>query len=748
MLPHGEVLVRNIHHGKNYCKEKFGVNVPVAWAADGFGLNSQMPQIYKKSGYRWVAFRRGAPKRVSEFYWRGLDGTSILAHWMALGYRAGLFLDEFDNNLSKLEKLAQTSNVLMPSGSGSTIPVEDISEFVNNWNETHDKMEIKIAAPTEFFKAVEKEIKTLSVLSGEIHSREFSEIFPDVGSSRIWIRKDVKKYEVLLLNAEKSATLAWLLGKEYPSNEFKEAWEKMFFIASHDIITGCGIDEIYSDVKEIFEYFEKTLNEILLSSLSHISKQINTEGPTLVVFNLLSWQVTNLVEGIVPFNEGEFINPTLLDGENEIQSELSEVERYPDDSIKKTRFSFNATVPPLGYKALKIVERKKAFEEKVTFGDTEIANEYYKIKINPDTGVIEVKGKDGNLIFEGNEIVIDDEVGDLYFHRSRLREPIIIERNEGNFFARFKPKSLKVEGDSLKAKIIFETEYYGITWPYRMRQKVGTPLYKQKLMEIKKEITIYHGIPRIDFITNIKNKFPNVRIRVNFKTPIKNSHFLRETQYGIIKQPVHQVLYSESLRLKPPPRTPCIHWMDYHDKDRGLMLINKGTSEIDVYENNIYMTLIRSVNFLSTDGKSGPWIPTPDALELKDHTFHYSIHCHEADCKESKAYQKAHEYSNPLISIYTNSKGKLPREFSFIELNSDSVMISAIKKAELDNGVILRFYEIIGKKQSVSVKFFNEYRNVFQVDLLEQEEKKLDLKSKSYKLILKPYEIVTLKFKS
>jgi len=51
MLPHGEVLVRNIYNGKNYCKEKFGVNVPVAWAADGFGLNSQMPQIYKKSGY-------------------------------------------------------------------------------------------------------------------------------------------------------------------------------------------------------------------------------------------------------------------------------------------------------------------------------------------------------------------------------------------------------------------------------------------------------------------------------------------------------------------------------------------------------------------------------------------------------------------------------------------------------------------------------------------------------------------------
>ncbi|MCK5434304.1 MAG: hypothetical protein KAI42_03345, partial [Dehalococcoidales bacterium] len=52
MLPTGEVLVREILFGKRYCKEKFGVEVPVAWAADSFGMNAQLPQVYKKAGYK------------------------------------------------------------------------------------------------------------------------------------------------------------------------------------------------------------------------------------------------------------------------------------------------------------------------------------------------------------------------------------------------------------------------------------------------------------------------------------------------------------------------------------------------------------------------------------------------------------------------------------------------------------------------------------------------------------------------
>ncbi|MFO7997305.1 MAG: glycoside hydrolase, partial [Dehalococcoidia bacterium] len=37
MIPNGETLVREILFGKRYVKEKFGIDVPVMWAADSFG---------------------------------------------------------------------------------------------------------------------------------------------------------------------------------------------------------------------------------------------------------------------------------------------------------------------------------------------------------------------------------------------------------------------------------------------------------------------------------------------------------------------------------------------------------------------------------------------------------------------------------------------------------------------------------------------------------------------------------------
>ncbi|KAF5435339.1 alpha-mannosidase [Candidatus Methanophagaceae archaeon] len=47
MLPEGETLIREVLEGKRYVKEKFGVDVPVMWQADSFGLNAQLPQMYK-----------------------------------------------------------------------------------------------------------------------------------------------------------------------------------------------------------------------------------------------------------------------------------------------------------------------------------------------------------------------------------------------------------------------------------------------------------------------------------------------------------------------------------------------------------------------------------------------------------------------------------------------------------------------------------------------------------------------------
>jgi len=49
-IPSGESIIRQILYGKNYFKEKFGIDCKVLWLPDVFGYSGSLPQILKKSG--------------------------------------------------------------------------------------------------------------------------------------------------------------------------------------------------------------------------------------------------------------------------------------------------------------------------------------------------------------------------------------------------------------------------------------------------------------------------------------------------------------------------------------------------------------------------------------------------------------------------------------------------------------------------------------------------------------------------
>jgi len=711
MLPAGEVLVREILFGKRYCQEKFGIEVPVAWAADSFGMNAQLPQIYKKAGYKWLAFRRGARTDIkeSEFLWKGLDGTTILAHWFPLGYRAGLNIDKWEETFIELNKFASTPYILMPCGSGSMPPQPEIIPAVKNWNQNQPSVEMKIATPREFFQALENSRKRFEIIEGELYDDELINVFPQVCSSRIWIVQGSRECEVLLAGAEEFATIAWLLGDEYPTSELQEAWEKILFIAFHDIITGCGVDEIYEEVGEIFASLKARLTQILTESLNYITEKVNANGKGIVVFNPLPWQTKNWVES--------------------------------------ARGGFIADVPPLGYKVYKLTPEEKEPVNKIKVEGNQIETAFYRVKIDDNTGIVEVFDKAGNLLLSGNEIVIEDEVGDLYYHRSRFSPELIkSESGEGFQYGSFKPKSFRIEQDSSRVKVVFENEYYCLTWPYRLKERFPPVLYKYKTLDICKEVIIFNDIPRIEFITRIDNKYPNIRLRVKFGTGIERKLYFRQTQFGVIPEPTEYFSKAGEHWESKPSRIPNFgYWFDISDGVRGITFMNKGLPAIEIVEDSAYITLFRSVGGLSADGTAGPLVPTPDALELKSYTFEYAVQPHDGDWRQAEMYKQAREFHYLPIATQADSKGDLAPEFSFLKLSPNNLILSALKKAEDSDEVILRFFETKGEATEAEVELFKAIKRLTLVDLLEREEKELPFEGNGFRLEVKPFEIVTLK---
>jgi alpha-mannosidase len=366
------------------------------------------------------------------------------------------------------------------------------------------------------------------------------------------------------------------------------------------------------------------------------------------------------------------------------------------------------------------------------------------LEVDEETGILKIWDKSGNLLLSGNEIVIEDEVGDLYRHRSRFSPELIkSESGEGFQYSSFKPRSFHIEEEGSRVKVIFEDDFYCLTWPYRLKERFPPKIYKYKTLEITKEVTIYRDLPRIDFITRIDNKYPNVRVRVKFDTGIDRKVYFRETQFGVIAEPTEY--FSKKEGAKPSGIPNFLNWFDVNDGVRGIAFMNKGLPAVEITEGSVYITLFRSVSGLSADGTAGPLVPTPDALELKPMTFQYAVQPHNGDWRQAEAYKTAREYRLTPICVEANGKGKLPPEFSFLKLSPTSVILSALKKAEDTDEVILRLFETRGEAVEAEVELFKEIKKLVLVNMLEEEERELPFTGKGFKMKMKPFEIVTLK---
>jgi alpha-mannosidase len=87
------------------------------------------------------------------------------------------------------------------------------------------------------------------------------------------------------------------------------------------------------------------------------------------------------------------------------------------------------------------------------------------------------------------------------------------------------------------------------------------------------------------------------------------------------------------------------------------------------------------------------------------------------------------------------SSKSLPPTHSFVSLAAPSLAVTALKKAERDNAIVLRLVEMEGTAASTPVEFLGSKRRARPIDLLEAEAQpgEPDL------LEVKPYAIRTVR---
>ena len=251
------------------------------------------------------------------------------------------------------------------------------------------------------------------------------------------------------------------------------------------------------------------------------------------------------------------------------------------------------------------------------------------------------------------------------------------------------------------------------------------------------QISLYPGVPRVDFRTEVDNRARDHRLRVHFPSPVRTDWSEAEGTFDVLRRPLGVPTDTSDWVERPVPTHPQKTFVDVSDGDAGLMVINRGLPEYEVLQEadgsvTVALTLLRCVGWLSRDdfpcrkGHAGPALETPEAQCLGHHVFEYAIVPHAGNWRT--VYPEAHAFNAPLRAVSTDSHtGPLPLAQSMISLQGEGVVLSAVKAAEKGDGWIVRCYNTLDTAVVAQVQAFVPSRSAWLVNLAEEELRELAL---------------------
>jgi alpha-mannosidase len=101
-------------------------------------------------------------------------------------------------------------------------------------------------------------------------------------------------------------------------------------------------------------------------------------------------------------------------------------------------------------------------------------------------------------------------------------------------------------------------------------------------------------------------------------------------------------------------------------------------------------------------------------------------------------------FSAPLIpvsSVDALAEKSLPSTHSFCSLDADNLVVSAVKKAEREEAIVLRVFEMEGAKAQTPIEFLGRRHGFRAVNLIEEGDRSSDQET----LRVDPYEISTVR---
>ncbi len=671
-IPCGESFARHGLVSQRYFKDRFGITAKTGYNVDSFGHNGSLPQILKKSGMDNYVFMRPGPHekdmKESLFVWESADGSRVCTYRIPKMYALELA------HLSVFEELRDRVNTenqdymafygVGNHGGGPTIKLIDEINKLDIPNKVY-------STPDEYFAGVD--LEKLPVISDELqhHARGCYSVCTSVKTSN-------RKCENNLLAAEKFCVMAkYLAGVRYPKEKLDKAWKNLMFNQFHDILGGCCIKTAYEDAGYLFGETMSITEQAINFALQSMAHQIDTLGDTelpaykkqknwavwehevlgtpIVVFNPHTWKVRMPVEINVVAAKMTDVHG------NEIPYQRVRGEQTNGED--KYRTIFMAEVEPLGYAVYRVFAEKTGeavFENQLSCTDQILENDCIRVEFSKTTGDIscfyDKRSEKYMIQKECRAILLDEIEADTWAH-----DKVYLGKETGMFG---EPEFYVIEEGTVRTTLRVVTKYNNSRL---QRDYVITP--GSDVLTVK---------TKVDFHEKHKT--------VKFAFPIEVEAIIAKIPYGTIS------------REKELGEEPCGSWF----AAGNLCVANDSKYGYDTTSDEVRLTVLRSAIWADHFGVRDEFC---EFMEQGIHEFSYSVFPYRNNCDAQK---KAEELNFGLRAVKDSfHKGFLPEQHSCFSCASENIVVTAIKQGEDSEDAVIRFCEMNGKDENVSISLFD-----------------------------------------
>jgi mannosylglycerate hydrolase len=350
-------------------------------------------------------------------------------------------------------------------------------------------------------------------------------------------------------------------------------------------------------------------------------------------------------------------------------------------------------------------------------------NEHLKVTINEDGTFNVVEKESGSAYSDLHYFTDTGDNGDpwvrfvpdhnrLYSTRGLKAD---IQRIESSHLA----ESYQIDYNFIIPKGLEKSDY--IMEGYYNNTRSSSELVPLKIRSV---LTLSKGASSLDIQTEIDNRSTDHLVQVVFPTGLKTEKVFAESGFDVVERKI----VTNERNLDPGlvnGEDPFLRFVDVADSTKGLSIVSdsvKGYEVLGDNENSLALNLIRAYTsqIVTIYGRKErrPDQGLTQAQGIQK--FHYSVYPHTGTW-ENGCLEEAEKLNYPLVPVQTHrSFGKLPSELSFLKIGSRNIVISALKKANREDAVIVRVFNPSAQSVETEIQWMKKIRGLESVNLNEE----------------------------